>query len=288
MGPLTFLPLAIELIQGSKAKQAHDQYAARLERMNKEIPEAVQQADELYEVMAQEGLPGKEIIQESISDQIASAYGKAGEQLGAYPDLFTYLTNLQTNEARTMRDLEVEDARAKLANMQQYAQFLSTIKGGYEADVEQFNLDKILAAERERMAGTAEFMEAANRGIGGSIAMYGQEQTSDYMKQKLENEKAMWSVFANNAAATPPATTPPNPGGVVPTPPPATPPAGWNGVPYAVPQQPPAATPGATTNTQNIPFGMNMGMDMMKNWMDYGLFDPANYWKFGQFGTGNF
>lgn len=184
------------------AKREHDRYASQILSTRKEVPSSVEQAEEILGSLAQTGLPGKEQIGQTISDQVARSYGQAQEALGSYPDVFSFLTELQTKEAAGLTNLEVQDQQARVANLRAFTEFLTNVKTPVIRDIEQFNIDKILAAGRERMAGTAEMMEGASRGIGGALQVAGQDKYLDYLQDKLKQQKSFFDYYTEDETET--------------------------------------------------------------------------------------
>jgi len=116
-------------------KGINEQWAAYPEY---EIPSSIITSTDLMRRRAQQGLPGEDLIAANIQAQTAQGVSGAREVATSAADLMGATTSLYGNQTQAMRDLQIESARQKAINQQQYAQALN-LKAQYEEQAFKYN-----------------------------------------------------------------------------------------------------------------------------------------------------
>jgi hypothetical protein len=103
------------------------------------------------------------------------------------------LNDAQSTVTNSLSNLAVKDAMQKLANNEQLATFLSTVKTGFETDQQKYMNDVKLSALREKMQGSADMMSGINSGVASGISAYGNFSAL----QSYKNQYNPWQDFVN-------------------------------------------------------------------------------------------
>ncbi len=194
MGPLALAAIATvpKIVGGIFGKSQHNKYADMLMGLEKTMPESILRAEGLYEEQATQGLPGFESIKSDIEGTMSSTVAAGKQVIDSPSALLGLLAELSANVAGGVRKLGVEDEMARLRNKMMLAQFLTSAKAPAEMRIEDFDIDKQIGAEKERMTGSAALWQEITGGIGSGLTAYGMGTEMDFMKDKLGIMKAFW------------------------------------------------------------------------------------------------
>lgn len=169
---------------GIFSKFKHDEYADYLRSMNLQVPDSVYSAENIYRDMASKGLPGKDTIEADIQSQMARTMGLGKEVVDNPSALLDLLAKSSEGATANLRQLGVQDASAKMQNEAMLAQFLGSVKAPTELNVNQFNMQKDIAAKAEEMAGYKELLNGLSSGLSSAMTGVGYGNMQKYMKDK--------------------------------------------------------------------------------------------------------
>lgn len=187
------------IVGGVVGKVAHDKYAKLLEGLSLDLPSQYDEARGIYQKLAATGLPGVDQAKLDLMGNVPSTL-KAYQSVVENPaSIMGALTDVQSGVNEGLTDLSIKDALAKVSNMQTLGAYMQQ-EGAVQGQYDQYNNQLTMSAGAERMAGTAELLNAITGGTGGGISAYGNMQMANDM-----------SAFYNPAPTTPaiPAVTQP-------------------------------------------------------------------------------
>jgi hypothetical protein len=187
MLPVVALGLASGVLSaggGIFSKIKHDEYADYLRSMNLQVPDSVYSAENIYRDMASKGLPGKDTIEADIQSQMARTMGLGKEVVDNPSALLDLLAKSSEGATANLRQLGVQDASAQMQNEAMLANFLSSVKAPTELNVNQFNMQKDIAAKSEEMAGYKELLNGLSSGLSSAMTGVGYGNMQKYMKGK--------------------------------------------------------------------------------------------------------
>lgn len=176
--------LASSLFSGSKEKKAREKYAQLLESQEKTLPRSLNVADQTYSELAETGLQGYEGLVNKQDTQTAKSIEQIKNVVSSPSDIKSAFLKLQENEADNLMNLDISDAEAKGANRTNYAKFLTNVKAPQEQAIENFNIEKNLAAARERMLGDSAMSNSITQGISGGLSSFGAGLQLEDMKSQ--------------------------------------------------------------------------------------------------------
>ena len=158
-GIATTISAGARIVNGYIARREHEKYAKLLEKQKMTVPGSIYDAENIYRSLASDGLPGKETMQANIEGYLPEVVNASKEVVDSPSALMDALTKASTNVNNNLRNLEVSDANAKVQNQGLLANFLSSVKSPIEMNIENFEIQKSLAAARERMLGKRELVQ---------------------------------------------------------------------------------------------------------------------------------
>lgn len=186
LGLMSGIQAALGLAGGAVGMWQHNKYANLLEDQNLTMPDAMGKAESIYGGLASQGLQGYDTIQQNIESRMPSTINLAKETVDSPSALIDLLAKTNAESAAQTRQLGVQDAQAKSYNQNVLGDFLSRAKAPMEMQLQQFEIQKKLDAERERMLGWSELFGSA---VGaGNIGMqyFGNLANQDYMKKMMD------------------------------------------------------------------------------------------------------
>lgn len=180
-----------QLIGGFVANKQHKKYADLLMQQNMTMPSGITDAEGIMKGNAGEGLQGYESYMNDIQSLLPNTVNAAKEVVDNPSQLLELVSKAQSTAGSKIRDLGIADADAKLRNEVAYANFLSSVKAPAEQAIENFNIQKTLGAEQERMVGKAEMWKGIGS-LGNSIDSLGMAAASAGGGNILEGFKTMF------------------------------------------------------------------------------------------------
>ena len=98
----------------------------------------------------------------------------------------------QAGLSEQKRKLGVVDAETKARNEELFANFLANVKAPAEARIQEFDINKILSAQKEKMAGTQDLWGGISSGVGAGLSAYGNIKQLDYLRNKSDLMNQFW------------------------------------------------------------------------------------------------
>jgi len=187
LGLMAGINAALGLGGGIMGKIKHDDYANLLEDQELNMPGAMGSAESIYQGLASQGLPGKETIQDSIDATIPGTLSAAKEVVDSPSALLDLLSKSSSSVAEQTRNLGVQDAQAKTQNEAMLADFYTRAKAPMEMQINQFDIQKTLDAERERMLGWSELFGGASQAGTMGMQYFANRQSHDDMKELIKD-----------------------------------------------------------------------------------------------------
>lgn len=151
-----------QLIGGFVANTQHKKYAELLMNQKMTMPSGITDAEGIMKGNAGEGLQGYESYLAKVNSLLPNTVNAAKEVVDNPSQLLEAISRAQSTAGSKIRDLGIADAEAKLQNEVAYANFLSNVKAPVQQQMENFDIQKTLGAQQERMMGKAEVW----KGIG--------------------------------------------------------------------------------------------------------------------------
>lgn len=189
----TALSVLPGLLGGIFGKSEHNKYAELLMQQKLTMPEGISEAESIFGKKAQEGLIGKDLIGASIDENLSNTIRTAKTVADSPSALIEALIQGSTSAAEQKRKLGVEDATVRSGNEAMFANFLANVKAPAEARLEEFEINKILSAQAEKMKGTSALFGGIASGIGTGLSTYGNLEQLDFLKTKSETLKNFWN-----------------------------------------------------------------------------------------------
>ena len=180
------------ILGGIFGKGEHDKYAELLMQQELTMPRGITGAEEILGRQSQQGLIGKDIIEGGIEESFSDIMRTAKTVADSPSALTEALIQGQVGVSGQKRKLGVEDAAAKAANLKAFSNFLANVKAPAEQRIQEFEINKILGAQREKMAGTQDLFAGISGGIGGGLSAYGMGEQTDYMRERGDILSQYW------------------------------------------------------------------------------------------------
>jgi len=182
------------IAQGLAALFGHRKMAKTIQEQEKTIPESLLRAQTILEDLAVQGLPGLDNMRAELEAELPTSINQLKELAVSPSGMLGAAANMQTSINKGLRGLLIEDANRKTANRSALANFLSFPMAQAENRVEDFNVQKNIMAQEEKMAGVSELFEGIGGGISGGISAFGQGKmtellASDTFKKYLEGSQ---------------------------------------------------------------------------------------------------
>lgn len=168
------------------------EYANLLEDQNKTIPEAITRAEGIHERLADVGLPGADEAKSDVDENVANMISQASRVVDSPQALVDALVGATESANESKTNINVQDQRTKLSNMNRFAAFLSQAKAPAEMRVEDFNIQKTLGAKRERMQGWADLLQGVEGAAGTMATGFANKKYHEYLNSKLAAMKSAW------------------------------------------------------------------------------------------------
>lgn len=149
-----------QIVNATISWHAHNRYADLLESLELDLPDAISQAETGYRQLARRGLPGIDQYKQDVNNLFAQAMTEA-DKTG---NLNTRMGQLQTSQKMVtdaLTKLNLQDMSQQMRNQLTLLKFLDSVKAPYEQNIKEFDIQKTLAAQQERMKGTQEAMQGA-------------------------------------------------------------------------------------------------------------------------------
>jgi hypothetical protein len=186
------------IVQGISAMSQRRKYADAVSGIKYDKPEALTAAESILTKNASQGLPGYEKMQGDILGSMPQTLENLKEVANNPASILGGLNDAQSTVTNSLSNLAVKDAMQKLANNEQLATFLSTVKTGFETDQQKYMNDVKLSALREKMQGSADMMSGINSGVASGISAYGNFSALEYQKNRYN----AWDDFIQNGSKT--------------------------------------------------------------------------------------
>ena len=179
---LAAISAAISIAGAISANNKKKKLAAQMEKMQLNKPEGLTNAERTLSALASQGLPGKDLIEDSLKEPLAQSLTNMRE-LGASPITIAGMANQGMSDVTgNVRQLMIADSQAKMGNMVNLANFQAGPMAQFDLQQQQFNMDKELGASYARMEGSAELYQGIANGIGTVGSAMGNKQYLDYLK----------------------------------------------------------------------------------------------------------
>ena len=191
--PLALLSSLPSIIAGIVGKGQHNKFASFLEDMAKDLPTGIEAGEDIFRELASKGMPGYEVAKERIGSTMPTTMSVAKDVVDSPSALLGVLAKGQEGVTSQIRQLNVQNEAARMANMGQYASYLSGPYAGAQIRQQQMRI----GAQEERMLGTSELFGGITQGIGGGMQGYGTGKFLDYAK---DNPSA-WEQFMGGGMA---------------------------------------------------------------------------------------
>jgi len=158
---ITQMGMGISQIVNAKISwDAHDRYARLLETLQLDLPSAIIQAETGYRELARRGLPGIEQYKQDVLNLFAQSMTEA-DKTGNINTRMSQLSSSQKMVTDALSSLNLQDMSQQMRNQLTLLKFLDTVKAPYQQNILEFDIQKKLAAEQERMIGGQEAMQGA-------------------------------------------------------------------------------------------------------------------------------
>ena len=191
--------LATGIAKGIVAKSAHNKYAKQLESMEMKMPDAVSQAEGVRTDLAYGDMPGFADMMAGVDSNTASTMTQAKQVATSPAALMDALVQSSTAGEQGKRELGVQNAQAQQTNQASLARFFESVKSPAEQRIIQFDIDKKIASNKERMQGTADLMGGVEGGIGSAFSSFGQGEQLDFMSDRNDAMKSYWGTGGGQA-----------------------------------------------------------------------------------------
>lgn len=201
----TIVPIAISAVSSLIQNNQRKQYQETLAKQQMTMPSGISEAEAIYKQLANVGLPGAEKIKENIFAAAAGNLSEARRTTGNMTDYLELLNRAYTGAEDRAEKVDVQDATAKANNSAMLANFLAGVKAPVEQGIENFDIQKNLDIQREKMIGTNNIFQTLESGIGMGIENYGKALYQEYQNDYLDALKQSWGV---NETPAPVVTTP--------------------------------------------------------------------------------
>lgn len=188
---------ALGVAGGIAGKISHDKYAKFLDNLQLDVPDAVYQAEGVYNELASQGLQGKDVIASDIEGTMSSNINTAKEVVDSPSALIDLLAKSSGDVSKQMRQLGVQDSQVQQQNKAMLGNFLANTKAPIELNINQLNMERKIAAQRERMVGTSELFGGLTQGLTGFTSGYAAFQQNKGMNNLNENLKSFFNVDQN-------------------------------------------------------------------------------------------
>ena len=206
----SLIPVAISAVSSIVQNSQRKDYQETLKKQQMTMPSGITEAEMIYQQLANVGLPGAEKMKENLFATAAANLSEARRTTGNMSDYMEILNRAFTGAEDRASGIDIQDAQAKAANMGALAQFLSGVKAPAEQNIQNFNIQKALDIEREKMNSTNNIFKTIEAGVGSGMDIYGKQMYQDYLNNYLESMKASWGTGTPTTPSTPPAKiTPP-------------------------------------------------------------------------------
>lgn len=191
------------IISGIIGNRAHQKYANALENVNMAMPEALGQAQSLYNRMAYQQMPGYETMLQGVDANTANTMTMAQQVANSPAALLDALIQSSTAGENQKRNIGIENANYQTQMAQNLARFLGTTKAGYQNEINQFNVDKQISALKERMLGTQELMQGITGGLGSAFSNWGAGQQANFQQQRANALMNYFNGGSSSGVAAP-------------------------------------------------------------------------------------
>ena len=179
---LAAVAAAVSIAGAISANNKKKKLAAQMEAMKLNKPEGLTNAERTLSALASQGLPGKDLMEDALKEPLAQSLTNMRE-LGASPVTVAGMASQGMSDVTgNVRQLMVEDARAKMGNMVNLANFQAGPMAQFDLQQQEFNMNKELGASYARMEGTAELYQGISNGIGTLGSAVGNNQYLNYLK----------------------------------------------------------------------------------------------------------
>lgn len=190
----SLIPVAISAVSSIVQNSQRKDYQETLKKQQMTMPSGITEAEMIYQQLANVGLPGAEKMKENLFATAAANLSEARRTTGNMSDYMEILNRAFTGAEDRASGIDIQDAQAKAANMGTLAQFLSGVKAPAEQNIQNFNIQKALDIEREKMNSTNNIFKTIEAGVGSGMDIYGKQMYQDYLNNYLESMKASWGT----------------------------------------------------------------------------------------------
>ena len=165
-----------------------------LERPTMEIPQSIQNAEEMSRAMAANPfLPNQRQMEQALDSQFAQGAMNIGNSAGSSSEALAALVQLQGSRMMGQNDLNSQAAINQQNNKNNYINFLQS-KAPYEQQVWNYNVNepyanRAAAIQALRGAGIENFTGGVKSGVNAAIQGGAYKTAEEYKAQEIENLK---------------------------------------------------------------------------------------------------
>ena len=174
---LGLLGSVVNMIGSSDSNEKTQEEIYALREKNK-ISEALKKAVNMASESAAGGLPGYESIQSDIKSELPTTLNQMRDMVsgGTLTDI---MTQLYTRQNKSLRDLDVTNEQAKIANKKNLQDLLSGAMAGAETNQLATEMSLGLTSAALQQQGTKDQMSYLNQLLGGAGKFFDSKEWSD-------------------------------------------------------------------------------------------------------------
>ena len=182
------------ILNGIFGERAHEKYAQALNDTHLHMAGGIKEAESIYQNMANNGLPGKDLILQDLLGQEQNGIAQAKTVAESPSALLEAITRMNGNTQNAINSLDVKDAETRNANTNALARFLSLVEAPAENRIDQFEANKKISIAKEHMLGTKDLLGGIENGIGSALSTYGSMKKLDYLNSQNDALKKYWGI----------------------------------------------------------------------------------------------
>jgi hypothetical protein len=153
------------------AGNEHRDYANEILDQNMEMPGGIHEA-ETELIKLSQGLPGYEVLKQRIMNTVPTLMSQF-EQLGSTNQVLAELGKAGGRASYQLDSLGVQNEEAKLRNNLALINFLGNVKAPMQAKINEFDINKKLAADQERLLASKEDAQGVENVASDLISLVG-------------------------------------------------------------------------------------------------------------------
>jgi hypothetical protein len=158
------------IFAGISAKKGYDKHAKLLEGMTMDIPGELDIAGEILRQRRGQDMPGYDQAKTNIMGTIPSTMREVMKAADSPSTILAALSGIQEGAATNMRQLDIENAIAKIQADQEYTGFLSNVMAPAKMNKQQYENQAKVAGSESRLTGQSQFWQGLTSGIQQGIS----------------------------------------------------------------------------------------------------------------------